>query len=111
VPWRRRCVAKERHWDLRDLPDENLPDEVLAGRYRELFLDAVARRLKVVERPAFTLSGGMDSSSVLAAAVEVTGERQVAYSVTYEDKTYDESADIADALDKLVSRWRRVHVG
>ena len=44
-------------------------------------------------RPAFTLSGGMDSSSVLACAVELTGSKQHAFSSVYTDKTFDEKAD------------------
>ena len=62
----------------------------LAERYSDLLLDAVALRLKSVQRPAFTLSGGLDSSSVLASAVRLNGAKQHAFSTVYADKTYDE---------------------
>ncbi len=100
-----------RYWSLADQPDFADPEEDLARRYRELLLDAVSLRVKAAPRPAFTLSGGMDSSSVLACAHQMTGEKQVAFSTVYEDKTYDESAEIRAMLDTQVARWQPVKVG
>lgn len=104
-------VTSGRYWSLADRPDFADPEEDLARRYRELLLDAVALRVKVAPRPAFTLSGGMDSSSVLACAHQATGEKQTAFSTVYEDKTYDESAEIRAMLDTQVARWQPVKVG
>jgi asparagine synthase (glutamine-hydrolysing) len=98
-------------WRLVDLPDYSGPEEELAGRYRELLLDAVRRRVEGSHAPAFTLSGGLDSSSVLSCAVAATGERQIAYSSVYADPTFDESADIAPMLERKVSEWRPVPIG
>jgi asparagine synthase (glutamine-hydrolysing) len=52
----------------------------------------------------------MDSSSVLACANSVLGGKQPAISTTYDDATYDESAEIQSMLDSHVSRWRQVRV-
>jgi asparagine synthase (glutamine-hydrolysing) len=73
--------------------------------------DAVALRLKAAERSAFTLSGGMDSSSVLAAAVHTTGAKQHAFSSVYIDKTYDESEEIRTMLAEAAEEWHPVTVG
>jgi asparagine synthase (glutamine-hydrolysing) len=99
------------YWRLEDEDDYGEPEAVLAERYRELLLDAVQRRLSGLERPAFTLSGGMDSSSVLASAVRVSRRMQPALSTVYEDRTYDESDDIRSILDETVSEWHTVTVG
>jgi asparagine synthase (glutamine-hydrolysing) len=104
-------VRKERYWALADLPDFEDSEEVLAERYRDLLLDAVARRVRVHTRPAFTLSGGMDSSSVLACAVNRSGRRQHAFSTVYEDATYDESAEIRGILQATVEAWHPLPVG
>jgi asparagine synthase (glutamine-hydrolysing) len=98
------------YWTLREEPDFVEPEEELAERYRELLRDAVRGRLGRAEDPAFTLSGGMDSSSVLACATRESGRKQAAYSTVYEDSTYDESADIRTILDSTVSAWVPVKV-
>jgi asparagine synthase (glutamine-hydrolysing) len=102
---------REAWWSLQEAPDlDGTPGE-LAERYRELLLDAVGIRLAATDRPAFTLSGGMDSSSVLASAVALTGERQHAYSTVYAHAEYDESDEIRSMLDLAVAEWHQVPIG
>jgi asparagine synthase (glutamine-hydrolysing) len=99
------------YWSLEDSPDLEGSEEDLAAAYRELLFDAVRRRFSASRTPAFTLSGGMDSSSVLALAVEHTGTKQNAVSVVYDDATYDESNDIREGLNTLVSKWHPCRIG
>ena len=98
------------YWTLTDAPDYAEPEAELAERYRALLLDATDRRFKAATRPAFTLSGGMDSSSVLASAVKNTGEKLPAISVGYVDRTYDETDEIQSMLDPTVSEWHKLTV-
>ncbi|RJQ83018.1 MAG: asparagine synthetase B [Desulfobacteraceae bacterium] len=100
-----------RWWELVEAPDFTQTGEELAERYRELFFKVVAERLRYARRPAFTLSGGMDSSSVLATAVRLSGAKQQAFSSVYEDPTFDETAEIATILDAAVERWHPVPIG
>ncbi len=104
-------VQPYRYWALTNVP--NLPEtgEELAAAYRELLLDAVAVRRDGATRPAFTLSGGMDSSTVLASAVHSGGQTEQAFSTVYDDPTYDESADIAAIRGQYVSEWHPIRVG
>lgn len=104
-------VTKSAYWSLQELPDFTESEAALAERYRALLLDSVSLRLKSARRPTFTLSGGMDSSSVLACAVHMTGARQYAHSVVYENKLYDESDEIRSMLDATVRRWHPVQIG
>ncbi|MFN4312181.1 MAG: asparagine synthetase B family protein [Ferrovibrio sp.] len=99
-----------RYWDLSEQPEWEEGEERLSERYRDLLVDAVRRRLAISNAPAFTLSGGMDSSSVLSCATLVTGQRQYAYSSVYSDKTYDESDDIKGFVADKVAEWRQVHI-
>ena len=73
-------------------------------------MDAIRIRLNRFsdEEIAFTLSGGMDSSSVLACAVNIRNKPQICYSSLYSDPTYDERNDIKSILDGYVSDWRKV---
>jgi asparagine synthase (glutamine-hydrolysing) len=98
------------YWRLEDRENFNEPQAVLAERYRELLLSAVKLRLESSDRPAFTLSGGMDSSSVLACARRLAGAPQDAFSSVYSDKTYDESDEIRPMLQHAVSQWHPISV-
>ncbi len=108
--WARGVWEIRPYWQLRDQGDWDGDEEDLAGQYRDLLADAVGRRLARAGRPAFLLSGGMDSSSVLALAVRGSGVRQAAYSSVYSDKTFDESAEIQPMLTPCVERWNPVAV-
>ncbi len=101
-------LEKFRYWTLAEQGDLEGSEEELAERYRDLLLDAVSIRLKTVRNPAFTLSGGMDSSSVLASAVNASGQKHHAFSTVYTDKTFDESDDIQSMLAANVEQWHPV---
>ncbi len=103
-------VTRARYWSLDDLPEFTDDEPTLARQYRDLLLDAVRRRIGNEERAAFTLSGGMDSSSVVSCAVEATGRKLQAFSSVYSDKTYDESEDIKSFLDHKVEQWHAVPI-
>jgi asparagine synthase (glutamine-hydrolysing) len=103
-------VALSRYWTLTEA-DELADDEgAIAERYRELLLDSVRRRYRALPDPAFTLSGGLDSSTVLSAAVEASGKKQNAFSSIYSDKTYDESEEIRGFVEHKVERWHPVAI-
>ncbi len=99
------------YWTLREQPDFNLPEHELAEQYRHLLVDAVRIRLAGSTSPAFLLSGGMDSSSVIASAVRVSGKKQHAFSSVYDDRTYDESDEIRSMLDSSVEQWHPIRIG
>ncbi|MGI9538876.1 MAG: asparagine synthetase B family protein [Miltoncostaeaceae bacterium] len=105
-----RTTRAERYWEPSAWPKPvpRNPAE-LALHYRELLEDAVRRRMAVVDRPGFTLSGGMDSSSVLACAARISGP-QPAYSTVYDDPTYDEGRDIEPMLGPIADPWTPVRV-
>lgn len=105
------AIRVARYWTLGETAVRGGTEAELAGRYRELLLAAVARRLARSERPAFTLSGGMDSSSVLCCAVEASGRKQHAFSSVYVDPTFDERQEIRDVVEARVSRWHAVELG
>ena len=103
-------LTTSRYWSLEDKPDFVEPEVELADRYRDLLMDAVSLRLESAPRPAFTLSGGMDSSSVLASAARLSSAKQHAFSAVYADETYDESAEIRPMVDASVESWHPVAI-
>jgi len=103
-------ITVRRYWDLAEAPDHTANEKELAAQYRDLLLDAVSRRFAAAKSPAFTLSGGLDSSSVLSCAVARSGAKQHAYSSVYTDLTYDETAEIRSMLDSKVAAWHPVRI-
>lgn len=103
--------ASAGYWALDESGDSRESQAELVEQYRSALADAVRLRLSAVSMPAFTLSGGMDSSSVLACAVATTGQPQVAYSTTYEDPTFDEKADLKPMFARHVADWREIQIG
>ena len=98
-------VALHRYWDFEvtRAPDDH-DDEVAAERLRALLDDAVRVRLETEGRPAFQLSGGIDSSAVLASAARQTGSSLDAYTVTFDDPAYDELAIARETATHLGAR-------
>lgn len=110
LTWKDGKAALRRYWQLDAEEDLQWSEQEIAERYRELLLDAVGIRLAQLPKAAFALSGGMDSSSVLASAVRLRGARQEAFSTVYRDPTFDESEDIKPILDATVEKWHAVQV-
>ena len=110
LSYRNGKVKIGKYWQLQDLPNWTDSESELAQKYKELLLNAVNIRVEGALRPAFTLSGGMDSSSVLACAARSTGVARDAFSTVYADKTYDESEEICAMLAQSVSNWHPVSV-
>lgn len=98
------------YWALHQQDDWAQPEAALAEQYRELLVAAVRRRTAATAKPAFTLSGGLDSSSVLCSAATVSGRKQAAFSSVYVDATYDERDEIADVVRDKVSSWTAVEI-
>lgn len=103
------AVESLRYWTVKEEPDHDGSPKELAGRYRELLRDSVSRRTNRFTHRAFTLSGGMDSSTVLALAAAEHGP-QAAYSTVYSDPTYDERDDIQDMLAEHARPWLAVEI-
>ena len=80
----------ERYWNLRYQPDTKLTEDDCAARIRELVRDATRIRMySDVPLGAF-LSGGLDSSTVVAAMAEVSAQPVETFSIGFDDASYDE---------------------
>ncbi|MEM7071159.1 MAG: asparagine synthase-related protein [Pseudomonadota bacterium] len=77
-------ICEQCYWQIKEKDLSHLSENQLIEQYRSLLYQAVDERLKKTDGEfAFTLSGGMDSSSVLSMAHHVTGNAQHAFSSVY----------------------------
>jgi asparagine synthase (glutamine-hydrolysing) len=88
--WQDGTVRLSRYWRLDCTPREVVSEDEATEQLREYLLDATRVRM-VSERPlgAF-LSGGIDSSAVVAAMARQTAERIKTFSIGFSDKQFDE---------------------
>jgi asparagine synthase (glutamine-hydrolysing) len=88
--WQDGVHELRRYWNLDFTPRHAEDEDEAAERLRDLLLDATRVRM-VSERPlgAF-LSGGIDSSAVVAAMARQSGERVKTFSIGFDDRNFDE---------------------
>jgi asparagine synthase (glutamine-hydrolysing) len=98
-----RALRLERYWDVEFEPDEHSTEGELVERLREVLADAVAvHEISDVPVGAF-LSGGIDSSAVVATMAARSPGRQIkTFSIGFAESGYDELAHarkVAAAFD------------
>ncbi|MFH1140024.1 MAG: asparagine synthetase B [Pseudomonadota bacterium] len=109
VRFTRESESTHAYWRLEQNPKtKNRTPEEAAEKLKFLVRDAAARRLDENKKMGFSLSSGMDSSSVTGLAAEVLGRKVDIYSVGYGYGEYDESAGAAPAAQKFGSSWKNI---
>jgi asparagine synthase (glutamine-hydrolysing) len=88
--WQDGAVEVRPYWRLDSRPLDGIREDEAAEQLRELLLDATRVRM-VSERPlgAF-LSGGIDSSAIVAAMARQTSGPVKTFSIGFEDRQFDE---------------------
>jgi asparagine synthase (glutamine-hydrolysing) len=90
---RKKGFTKRCYWDITRHRDEPVPSkqDAMAG-VRERMFRSVERRLVADVPVGAFLSGGIDSSAVVAIMAQVSAKKPVAFTVSFAEKAYDESA-------------------
>ncbi|TSA16730.1 asparagine synthase (glutamine-hydrolyzing) [bacterium] len=85
-------IVKRRYWTLELPPPVGSSEEDIVSKTQHLFKQAVRRRLISDVPLGVFLSGGIDSSSIVAAMSEMGGERVKTFTLGFNDPT-DENED------------------
>jgi len=93
--WRPEAVSPRRYYHLPRQPLPKMNEVDAAARFRGLFEDSIALHLRADVRVGACLSGGLDSSSIvaaMAAQLSRAGVAEPVHTVTacYDDKAVDE---------------------
>lgn len=99
-------IRKHRYWDM-DFPREDerdlsIPAETHIQAVRDKLIESVSLRLEADVPVGCYLSGGIDSCSMLGLASGVQQSPVKAYTISFDDDTYDE-AEIAREMAQRVN--------
>lgn len=83
-------IRTERYWELHYEPKRKISVEEAEEGVRELLDRAVGRRLQSEVPLGILLSGGVDSSSIVASARQHVAGRLRTFSIGFEEKGYNE---------------------
>lgn len=103
-------IRRERYADIKAGPSPIGSPEDQAREYLALLEDSVQRRLRKASNPAFTLSGGLDSSTIATLAGRINNAPPSAISSVHHDETYDERKEIMDIVDAGLVDWHPVQI-
>jgi asparagine synthase (glutamine-hydrolysing) len=99
-----------RYWQFKLEPDEGLTeadDDRLADELQALLLQATQRRLMSDVPLGLFLSGGIDSSSILAAVTRLCGRDSIeSFTIGFSEPSFDESTQALVTAQALGSRHR-----
>lgn len=104
-------TLKGRYWSMEypDRFDSSRPLESYAEELRDLLTDSVRLRLRADVPVGAYLSGGLDSSVTTALIREVDKTDLETFSVTFEDKAFDESGFQLQMAKHLRTNHHTVH--
>jgi asparagine synthase (glutamine-hydrolysing) len=103
-------LQMQRYWKFRIEPEEpNRSDDEVAEELRELLAAAVKRRLESDVPLGILLSGGVDSSAILAlAARDVPSEHLNTFALGFREASFDESEFARLMADHVGSRHHAI---
>jgi asparagine synthase (glutamine-hydrolysing) len=104
------AVVERRYWALAYRPTEMSFEEALDG-VRERLFESVRLRLRADVPLAFCLSGGIDSTLLVAIAAKRHNKRVHTFSIIDKDERYDESENITTMVEHLGCDHVSIHPG
>src|SRR5262249_9877769 len=108
-------VSEHKYWEI-DFPDEGEEDyraeekKVIDG-FEQVFTAAVERRLRADVPVVSYLSGGVDSSTVVAIASKVRGSPIPTFTIQIDDPKFDETSEAGIVSAHIGSKPVVVHFG
>jgi asparagine synthase (glutamine-hydrolysing) len=91
LAWEDGKASIRRYWKLSYRDAESLDEEEACERIRAALLEATALRLRSDVPVGALLSGGVDSSAVVAAMARLSGETVKTYSIGFDVGSFDET--------------------
>jgi asparagine synthase (glutamine-hydrolysing) len=94
----------ERYWDVEYAPHNGRSEDDVVDELKEILADSVKRHLlSDVPLGAF-LSGGVDSSLVVALMSEVAGTQVRTFSISFDEESYDEAPHARRVAERFATQ-------
>src|SRR5262245_46054608 len=103
-------VRVERYWSPHPSGSKSLPADEAVARVREEVKGAVRRRLVADVPLGALLSGGLDSSIVVAAMAQAQAEPVRTFTIGFPDPRYDERAHARVVAERYGTRHEEVEI-
>lgn len=107
-------VRLERYWEVpyprKNVVDPRLTEEACIAQVRTLLTDAVRLRMQADVPVGCLLSGGLDSSTVLALAAQHSPKPVTAFTIGFNQAEYDESALAQATAQQLGANFHPLHL-
>lgn len=98
----------KRYWDYPATIDRNISFEAACERFRELLLDSIRLRMRSDVPVGTTLSGGVDSSSIVCLLRTFYNGEHQAFTAEFKGTEYDESVTAGRLARKLELKHHRI---
>jgi asparagine synthase (glutamine-hydrolysing) len=111
LAWRDGECSIHSYWDLRFEPARAKKEAELVAELREVLRGAVERQMISDVPVGVFLSGGLDSSAIVAVASQISPEPLKTYTIAYrpEDSALEQSDEDACAAHEVAERFRTEH--
>ena len=98
----------EKYWKPNIKIDNKLSEVEIIDKAKELLTDAVKKTTRSDVPIAFTLSGGIDSASLVSVASKILNLKFKTYSIIDDDERYDERKNINKIVSELKCENKKV---
>lgn len=100
-----------RYWSLDAQPHPPTSERELAEELRDRLQNAVAARLVADVPLGFLLSGGIDSSAIVAMAASATAEPLHTFSIGFDDASFNELPHARSVAERFGTRHEELTIG
>ncbi len=100
----------EKYWQPKINLDYKISEKDIVNYTKELIVDSIKKTTRSDVPIAFTLSGGIDSSTLVSVASKVLNIKFKTYSIIDDDKRYDERKNINQVVNDIGCENRQVKV-
>lgn len=101
-------IDRTRYWSLSDTPDEPPADPV--GAVKRALRRAIGRQLVSDVPVGFYLSGGLDTSTVVAMASEISDDPIHTFCMGFSDTSWDERPDARAVADHFGTNHHEIRI-
>lgn len=104
------CIKKSKYWEPKLKSTNKLNEKDIINLSKNILIDSIKKTTRSDVPIAFTLSGGIDSASLVSIATKKLNLKFKTYSIIDDDKRYDERNYINTIVNDIKCENRQVKI-